>query len=777
MQVTTLSGLILTKQQFDRDGKLVLVYWLKSEHGPVKVEVTGEQVVFFCLACDKSSLSNAFQRESILFDSHDLTLKHFNGEPVSAFYFSSLASFYDAKEVALSIGATLYEQDFRHCDRYLTERFIKGQAWAQGSYQKKRGVHCLYNAKLAKYDSQSIMNTPLSVISLDIECSGLGVLYSIGLYSDSVKHVIMIGQGETLPWLEWVDDELALLARLNTLIHQYDPDVIIGWNVIDFDFVKLAHRAAELGVTLNLGRLKSNMRISQSQINKLLIPGRVVLDGIDMLKNASYHFSSYRLGQVAEEVLGESKLIQGGDTLSEIERQFKYEKVKLAEYNLQDCKLVWDIFGEKSLLEFAIARAKLTGLDLHRLGGSVAAFTNLYLPLLHRAGYIAPNLGETPVIFESPGGYVMDSKPGLYHGVIVLDYKSLYPSIIRTFKIDPLGLVEGLDDKNSISGFNGAKFSRTRHFVPQLLAELWHEREVAKTQKNETMSYAIKIIMNSFYGVLGSNGCRFYDPRLSSSITMRGHEIMKTTRTLIEQKGYEVIYGDTDSTFVALPSIKDDGYEIGKQLAKEINHYWHTTLQTAQLESILEIEFETFYKPFFMPTLRGETTGSKKRYAGINQEGELVFKGLEAARGDWTQLAKDFQIELYRKVFSNEACESFILETVLKLKQGKLDHKLIYRKRLGQAVEKYQRAIPPHVKALRDYQSEHASFILKRGDWVDYIITTNGPLYVAETSVLKVNNIDYQHYLDKQLKPIVEALEGVAELRFEQLVSDQKTLF
>ncbi|GAL07152.1 DNA polymerase II [Photobacterium aphoticum] len=111
----------------------------------------------------------------------------------------------------------------------------------------------------------------------------------------------------------------------------------------------------------------------------------------------------------------------------------------------------------------------------------------------------------------------MDSKPGLYQSVLVLDFKSLYPSIIRTFRIDPLGLVEGLlleegkGDEQAIAGFRGGRFHRQRHFLPKMIEDLWAARDQAKRDGEKAFSQAIKIIMNSFYGVLGSSGCRFFD--------------------------------------------------------------------------------------------------------------------------------------------------------------------------------------------------------------------------------------------------------------------------
>jgi DNA polymerase-2 len=125
----------------------------------------------------------------------------------------------------------------------------------------------------------------------------------------------------------------------------------------------------------------------------------------------------------------------------------------------------------------------------------------------------------------------MDSRPGLYESVLVLDYKSLYPSIIRTFLIDPVGLIEGLRTRTTRfgAGFRGGRFSAPSIACRHRRAGV-EGREAAKREHNAPLSQALKIIMNAFYGVLGSSGCRFFDTRLASSITLRGHQIMLRTR-------------------------------------------------------------------------------------------------------------------------------------------------------------------------------------------------------------------------------------------------------
>ena len=289
--------------------------------------------------------------------------------------------------------------------------------------------------------------------------------------------------------------------------------------------------------------------------------------------------------------------------------------------------------------------------------------------------------------------------------------------------------------------------------------------------------------MNSFYGVLGSGGCRFYDTRLASSITLRGHEIMQTTAAWIREQGYEVIYGDTDSTFVWLNGeySAEAARQIGKTLQDLINQRWQQKLaDEMQLTSHLEIEFETHFSQFLMPTIRGSELGSKKRYAGLKHSADgdkLVFKGLETVRSDWTALAREFQQTLYKKVFAGDAVEEYIRTMVADTREGRLDDKLVYKKRLRQSLDAYVKNVPPHVKAARladehNRQSGKPLQYQRRG-WVKYVITQNGP----EPLEYVHSPLDYEHYVEKQLRPIAEGILPFIGRDFEQIVSDQLGLF
>lgn len=791
-------GFLLTRSSRDINGKTEITFWLSTVDGPVKLIIENEKPLFFVLQQHQQKINNSLKNMQQHYQWKSLPLKTFSHQPVAALYFSNLYHFYNAQKILSNTHIQYYEADLRLHERYLMERFVYGSIEFTGTPNKHKNYTEYHQVKIR---SGSYVPT-LRMLSLDLECSYEGELFSIGFYSKNIakgietKCVFMIGEPEsivdstaTTHFIQWVSDEKALLQALEDYITEQDPDIIIGWNVINFDFRLLLKRAELHHITLKLGRDKTiaNWRDSKTDKNQgfISLPGRVVIDGIDALKTATYNFPSFSLENVAQTLLGRGKKADDVDNrIGEIIHNFRYNKQKLAVYNLEDCILVWDIFEKTNVLDFLIFRTQLTGLDLDKQGGSVAAFSNLYLPLLHRAGFIAPNLPDENVL-ASPGGYVMSSKPGLYRNVLVLDFKSLYPSIIRTFKIDPVGLIEGLaNPKNAIEGFRGGLFARETHFLPEIIRSLWQQRDAAKKHNDQPRSQAIKIIMNSFYGVLGSGGCRFYDTRLASSITMRGHEIMQQTAKWIEQLGYEVIYGDTDSTFVLLDQTISNAQarKIGQCLAQEINNNWqHKLAEEQQLECYLEIEFETHFSRFLMPTIRGSTVGSKKRYAGLiensNGSEKLVFKGLETIRTDWTELAKLFQQELFQCLFHDQDPSVFICELVAETLAGKHDHQLIYRKRLRQRLDQYVKNVPPHVRAARlaDEQNlkNQQPLQYQNKGWISYVMTNNGP----ETVEYQTNALDYEHYIEKQLQPIADAILPFAGISFEQLINAQLGLF
>ncbi|MFA7519452.1 DNA polymerase II, partial [Shewanella sp.] len=520
----SVQGRVLTRHAIHRHGSLVLQYYLATAQGPVLVEVQGTEHICFCHQTDVTALQLQTPGQALRFV--PLALKSFKGGAVSGVYAKSSNSLRTLQRIAKDADIPLFEADIRPEQRYLIERFVAldvaflGHFSAPTSDSLEANSLPVFIAERAK-SIAPLTGVHLRCISLDFECSFEGLLYSVALYGqdsgrdgeqDSLKQtyekVIMVGEAESNSpeYIEWVADEAALIHRLIAWFHEFDPDFIIGWSVVSFDLALLSRRALLHRIPLTIGRggAKLDWKVDNKfRPETLVLPGRVVLDGIDWLKAAFYHFERFSLEFVSRQLLGEGKAIHNVDNrVEEIDQLFKTDKQALAHYNLTDSRLVWDIFTHTQLWDFALARAELTGLELGRVGASVAAFNHLYLPHLHRAGYVAPDAPASDGI-ESPGGYVMDSVPGLYKHILVFDFKSLYPSIIRTFLIDPKGLIEGLrlPESDCVAGFLGGRFSRQQPILPKLIQTLSEQREKAKREHNAPLSQAIKIIMNSLYGV------------------------------------------------------------------------------------------------------------------------------------------------------------------------------------------------------------------------------------------------------------------------------------
>ncbi|WP_338570388.1 DNA polymerase II [Pseudomonas canadensis] len=780
-------GFVLTRHWRDTPAGTEVSFWLATDHGPRFIRLPVQTSVMFIPEAHRKPLDWLLKGERDI-ELRPLQLCDFHHRPVLGLYTRQHRQAMDVEKRLRAAGVDVYEGDVRPPERYMMERFITAPVWFGGTPDAS-GVLCDAQMKPAPD-----YRPPLKLVSLDIETTAQGDLYSIALEGCGERQVYMLGPPNNTDAvdfkLDYCDTRAQLLERLNQWLALHDPDAIIGWNVVQFDLRVLHEHAQRLNVPLMLGRGEEPMAWREHGSRNhyfAAAAGRLIIDGIEALRSATWNFESFSLENVAQTLLGEGKDISTPyQRMDEINRMFAEDKPALARYNLKDCELVTRIFEKTELLKFLLERASVTGLPADRNGGSVAAFTHLYMPLMHRQGFVAPNLGDKPPQ-ASPGGFVMDSRPGLYESVLVLDYKSLYPSIIRSFLIDPVGLIEGLkhpDDSDSVEGFRGARFSRTRHCLPSIVARVSEGREVAKREHNAPLSQALKIIMNAFYGVLGSSGCRFFDTRLASSITMRGHQIMRQTRELVEAQGYEVIYGDTDSTFVWLGSAhsQEDASRIGQALVQHVNDWWREhLLTTLGLQSALELQYETHFTRFLMPTIRGAEEGSKKRYAGlvVRSDGneEMVYKGLETVRSDWSPLARRFQQELYQRIFHRQPHQDYVRDYVRRTLSGEFDELLIYRKRLRRRLDDYERNVPPHVRAARladEYNDRlNRPRQYQRGGWISYVISVNGP----EPLEVRQAPIDYDHYVTRQLQPVADAILPFVNDDFSTLVGGQMGLF
>ena len=788
---------ILTAECSDIRGRCGLKFYCISDTGPVLIVIENHKPLFFI----KSSTPPVFTENT---ERKKLELTDFSGNPVDALYYQSLDKYFNHKRYLKENSITLYESDIRAEDRYLMERYINSSVNIKGKGTKQNGITVYYNPVLK---SGGDYRPDFKILSLDIETGTDGSIYSAafhcrkGSYEDksvlmrnpdnksgsfssaedtaeliispsdvslksvtSQKDKLSVSKNSSIvektagskidsSFMKYFPDEKNLITGIIKYLQSYDPDIIIGWHVIGFDLKFIERRASYYHIPLKLGRGYRPIRIDErrSGLFSAAVEGRIVIDGPQALRTAFYKFDSFSLENVAQELLGRGKdITPDKDKVAEIERRFREDRESLAFYNLEDAVLVSEIFEKTAILDQLLTRSLITGLALDKVHMSVASFDHFMLPAVHRKGYAAPDTDDIVPGKPAMGGYVFTSDPGLYRHVAVMDFKSLYPSIIRTFFIDPLSRLKA--DENPVKTPAGITFSSTNHILPEFLEKLMKKREEAKKNKDMYLSQAVKILMNSFYGVMGTPGCRFYNPDLPSAITGTGQWILKTVSAYLRESGYSVIYGDTDSVFVCLKEHEySDLNRAGTMLTERVNNYFSKLLKDVySVESELEIEFETHYIKYFLPPVRYTEGGARKRYAGLLENGEIEYKGLETVRSDWTDLAKEFQKELFVRFFAEDELVQWIKKYVEDLKSGIYDSRLIYRKKLSRPASEYIKNRPPHVKAALMLDPEGVKKIKE----ISYIMTAEGPVPVEMYS----GDADYSHYIEKQIRPVADGV-------------------
>jgi DNA polymerase-2 len=676
-------------------------------------------------------------------------------------------------------GIETFEADVRFAMRYLIERGIKGGCEIDGEWLAGSGVTRMYSNPTLRPGRVAVEPR---VLSFDIETDGVADrLLAISLYAPPGLDEVLIVDGGNRAMPERARrcvDERAALDMFCARVQEFDPDVLTGWNVIDFDLSVLQRVAARLNHPFCLGREPGAILLRKAEgyfgSGQASIPGRLVLDGIDLMRGAFVRMDEYSLDAVAREVLGEGKAVVGDarDRLAEILANYREDLAAFAIYARTDARLAFDIVRRLDLVRLACARSLLTGMTPDRVAASIASFDFLYLTELERRAIVAPTVrsDDSQVHAVQQGGHVLESAAGMHRNVWVFDFKSLYPSIIRTFNIDPLSYVEEPPPQADLIRTAGGAFARTPAILPSMLDELFPRREAAKRAGDAVASNAIKILMNSFYGVLGAPACRFYNPALVNAITGTGRELLLWSKAWFEAAGFKVLYGDTDSLFVDSHADDPDlALRQGRELAVELNSELGRHVESRwRVASRLELEFEKLYLKLFLPLARHSTRGASKRYAGLlaqGTSGRVEFVGMEVVRRDWTALAKEVQRELYQRLFAGQSVDEYLSDVVRKVRGGELDAALVYRKNLRKDADEYTATTPPHVVAARKSAQP-------TGRSISYVMTTAG----AEPLDNIRHPIDREHYVNKQVKPVAEPVLATLGLDFVRVIGDRRQL-
>lgn len=760
--------------------------WCRLEDGRTALIKKPFTPYFFIKAKDEKRAKNntgaiptTFEKSDYKTMQEELTVK------VSTPFPSDVPKLRDAFE---NQDVQCYEADIRFAYRAMMDWGVHSLfSFSDGEVTKGEDVDIIIdNPNIFSIDKEYMPS--LSILSFDIESDKeTEAIFCLSCYGKTVEGKVrkkeLIVSEEPVKGASHFATEKELLESFVTYINEQDPDVITGWNVIDFDFALLQSRMKRAKVKFTIGRdgsdLRTRIQSSFFRDSSANARGRLILDGMQLLKNSFIKLQDYKLDTAAKAFANEEKLIQstGQQKYLEIKSLYENDKPALLKYNLLDAKLAYDVIINSGAFSLTIKRSLLVGMPLDRVNASIASTDSLYLRELRKRGYVAPVVGNRGRDDEGIGGFVMQSKPGIYDYVIVCDFKSLYPSLMRTFNIDPLMFVDekkAKKEKNLIEAPNGAHFRREVGIIPGLIQMFWEEREQSRKAGDELARWAIKIHMNSLYGVLASPNCRLFNRQVGNAITSFAQHFIKLTAEHVEKKGFEVIYGDTDSVFINLAC---DDYEEAQKLGKQVEDSTNVFLEQYvkkkyELKSFLELEFEKTFIRFVMPKVRGTDKGAKKRYAGLVKtkggDEDISFTGLEMVRRDWTDLAKEFQYELYRRIFKKEEVAGYVKDFIKDLRAGTFDKKLVYRKALRKDVSEYTKTTPPHVKAAMKMD-------VIASDLIEYVLTVDGPEPVQNLK----HDIDYDHYIDKQLKPIADAILGFYNTSFDEQVSgsSQASLF
>ena len=775
---------------FHREGNPFTVFGVgKLESGKTFGLVdTRYRPTFYVRQSDADRLRREAGASALTIEEIDRTTM--DGETVVAVSGNRLSGLRKLVDRAAESGIRTYEADLSPSRQYAIQRGILGPVCIEGESKPGNGVDLIFtNPSISVAD-----HIPdLSVLSLDIETEvpSNRILGASFVPFDSAKaddRVLLVGpkRDDDPDLVTCLASEAELLEALAATIHELDPDIITGWNVIDFDLPVLQERARELGVSFTLGRTKDESWHRSGRGwggSRVVMPGRQVVDAMRIVRAIPRRFDDYRLDTISRELLGRGKTLdipKEASAPDAILAAYQNDRSAFCEYVLEDSRLVRDILIQEGLIDLTVRRSLLTGLPLDGAWGSIAAFDFLYTVELHRAGRVAPTLGVDRIgEGGSPGGWVFAPDPGVFRHVFVFDFKSLYPSIIRTFNIDPLTNIEtlGTESDDWIKAPNGATFDRNAGILPSLIETFHESREQAKRDRDDLASFTYKIVMNSFYGVLATSSCRYASSNLAGAITEFGHHFLRWTKKSLEGKGVRVLYGDTDSVFVEadLPvtATEVEARARGRELCAWINDEISTYIADEwQLESKLELEFEKYYARFFLPPMRGsEDRARAKGYAGLkvdDGEEQVEIVGMEAVRRDWTDMAHELQRDLLDMMFRDVGApeiERRLVTWADEVRAGKWDDKLVYRKGLRKGAGGYTKSSPPHVKAARLLPNPRGV--------IHYVMTMQGPQPVGYITA----PIDHEHYIEKQVKPIAGIVAQVCSIDVARAISVEPDLF
>ena len=651
--------------------------------------------------------------------------------------------------------------------RYLYDNDIGGCLTIKGDEIPKENYSCkVIDAK--EITKSENFESDFRILSFDIENS----IFERTIYC--LSYCVKTSEGyvheETLH-----GDEETLLKNFVKAINEHDPDIITGYNIDGYDLPLLVERCDVYGIDLKIGR--DGSELEQRMQRFWQAQGRVIADAWWNVKR-EVRPRQESLNAVAKELLGREKHDVNPKKMDE---EWANNPEKVMEYCLEDAKLALEILEHIKVLQKYQHLGSVAKLPLNDVinGMTSTMIDSLMIRFADSKGIGVPMTNRRKRTGHIEGGYVHSIDPGLYEWVCVLDFKSMYPSII----IDRNLCFSTMSEDGEIETPLGVKFKspeQKKGLLPELLVNLMADRDeakklqaAAKTEDEENyykrVQGAIKILMNSVYGVFASYFYRFTNLDIGASITAYAREYVKDILAELEKEGLEVIYGDTDSVFFRSPH--DDlekTVEFGEKIAERYS------------VGAKQLEFEKILQPFF-------SHGVKKRYVGKQvwpKEGMLI-RGYETRRTDSFPIQVQALEDIFTKLMARDidnALESS-KDWVTKVSEGVFDDNQFVISKTVNLNRKYvNEDNQAHLQAYKKYIETGRPFV--SGMKISFIVTNANvsPMvvepYIPEEECPKP---DYNYYADriaKSLSRITDVFDWDEKaLKSGKRAPKQQTLF
>lgn len=685
------------------------------------------------------------------------------------------------------------EYDIPFYRKYLIDKDITPLTLCEVNGELRENMGLLYIEGKVNQLSEKICDN-YRMLAFDIETYGAASeettgdnpIISLALYgNDGFRKVITWKRfKDANEDIEFVGSEAELIEKFKDDVRDYDPDFLVGYYSDGFDFPQIVDRAKRYKINLDLGKDKGNVNFTKrGKIKSAKINGIVHLDiynFISKIMAGSLNLDSYSLGSVSNALLGDNKLQMD---FIDINQAWDRGEIKdICDYNLHDSRLTLRL-AEK-ILPNLIEIVKLVGVNIFDVCRvSYGQLVESYL--IRRAkefNVLIPNKPSGDLIavrkvHTYQGGFVMEPKPGLYENLVVLDFMSLYPSIIVSKNISPSSLNYNKGYKSpDIIDESGRKvnyyFDEKEDFIPSVIRELivrkQRIKEIIKENKEDAVlkarSYGLKTIANSSYGYYAFFGARWYSKECASSITAFGREFVQDVIKKAEKFGLNVIYADTDG-FAAT---------VGKRSKEDILKFLEKL--NKGLPGLMELELEDFYKSGIFVSKKGKSAGAKKKYALINENGKMKIVGFETIRRDWSLIARQTQkkvLEIVLKENNKEKALNYVKDVISKLRNKEIKIKdLIISTRLRMNLENYVQ-VGPHVSVAKKMQQKGIKIGI--GDTIWFVIKAGKGMIRDRADIPgNINEGDYNedYYVNHQIIPSVEKIFEVLGYNKEDLIND-----